>query len=350
MKMSKPEPKSIIVYPSDKNGCGFYRTFIPLRYMCVKYPEYHLSEFYAYHFDLNYVRRAAYIRFQRQVTQKQKELMMQYRYQINKCGSKAKMVYELDDLVHGIAANNILAYQFYTPSRKNNLVDIFRMMDTVTFSTGFLKEYYQNNYQINNSVVIPNFLPKYLWGSCGKRDKARKDKRGRPRVLWAGSASHLGKGGDLEFLMPLIKKTLNDIQWVFFGVQPPELQGMVEFHEWANIYDYAQKLDSIDADMALAPIVDNEFNLAKSDLKILEYSALGLPTIASSIGNKRGPYDLIPGLKTLDNNADAWYSAIMEWYKNPEEAKKYLEAGQIELSKRWLENESNIGLYRKVYA
>jgi glycosyltransferase involved in cell wall biosynthesis len=102
--------------------------------------------------------------------------------------------------------------------------------------------------------------------------------------------------------------------------------------------------------MALAPIVDNEFNLAKSDLKILEYSALGLPTIASSIGNKRGPYDLIPGLKTLDNNADAWYSAIMDWYKNPEEAKKHLEAGQLELSKRWLENESNIGLYRKVYA
>jgi hypothetical protein len=40
----------------------------------------------------------------------------------------------------------------------------------------------------------------------------------------------------------------------------------------------------------------------------------------------------------------------MDWYKNPEEAKKHLEAGQLELSKRWLENESNIGLYRKVYA
>jgi hypothetical protein len=101
--------------------------------------------------------------------------------------------------------------------------------------------------------------------------------------------------------------------------------------------------------MALAPIVDNEFNLGKSDLKILEYSALGLPVIASTIGNKRGPYDLIPGLKTLENNPDMWYSAIMDWYKNPEDAKKYLTAGQTELNKRWLEDENNIGLYRRIY-
>ncbi len=348
--MSKQEAKSIILYPSDKNGCGFYRTFFPFRYLAVKYPEYHISEFYAYHFDLNYIRRASYIRFQRQVTDKQMKLMLQYKYQINKCGSKAKLVYELDDLVHGIAPNNILAYQFYTPSRKNNLINIFKMMDTVTFSTNFLKDYYEKNHQITNSIIVPNFLPKHLWGQCGTRDKSKKDARGRPRVLWAGSASHLGKGGDMEFLLPMIKKSLNDIQWVFFGVQPPELRGMVEFHEWSNSFDYAQALDSIDADIALAPIYDNEFNLGKSDLKILEYSALGLPTIASTIGNKTGPYDLISGLKTLPNNADDWYTAIMELFKNQDEQKKLLESGRVELSKRWLENESNIGLYRKIYS
>jgi glycosyltransferase involved in cell wall biosynthesis len=348
--MSKPEPKSIILYPSDKNGCGFYRTFLPFRYLSVKYSEYHLSELYAYNFDLNYVRRAAYIRFQRQVTETQKKLMMQYKFQINKCGSKCKLAYELDDLVHGIAPNNILAYQFYSPIRRNNLIEIFKMMDVVTFSTKYLKDFYASNYQIDNSVVIPNYLPKYLWGQCGKRDKANKDTRGRPRVLWAGSASHLGKGGDLEFLIPLIKKTLNDIQWVFFGVQPPELQGMVEFHDWANVYDYAQKLDSINADIALAPIYDNQFNLAKSDLKILEYSALGLPTIASTIGDKKGPYDLINGLKTIPNNPDDWYSCIMELYKNQDEREKLKNAGQVELNKRWLEDENNIGLYRKIYS
>jgi glycosyltransferase involved in cell wall biosynthesis len=148
----------------------------------------------------------------------------------------------------------------------------------------------------------------------------------------------------------MIKKSLNDIQWIFFGVQPPELKGMVEFHEWSNSFDYTQALDSIDADIALAPIYDNEFNLGKSDLKILEYSALGLPTIASTIGNKTGPYDLISGLKTLPNNADDWYTAIMELSKNQDEQKKLLEAGRVELSKRWLENESNIGLYRKIYS
>lgn len=348
--MSNPESKSIILYPSDKNGCGFYRTFVPFRYLSVKYPEYHISEFYAYHFDLNYVRRAAHIRFQRQVTKKQLQLIQQYSFQIKKCGASAKLVYELDDLVHGIMPNNILAYQFYTPSRKNNLIDIFRMVDTVTFSTQFLKNFYEDKFGIKNSVVIPNYLPKYLWGPCGQRDKRNKDKRGRPRVLWAGSASHLGKGGDLEFLMPLIKRTLNDIQWVFFGVQPSELKGMVEFHDWANVYDYAQALDKIDADIALAPIADNEFNLGKSDLKILEYSALGIPVIASTIGSKAGPYDLIDGIKTLENNPDLWYNAIMEVFKDQNLQNKLIAAGRAELNKRWLEDENNIGLYRKVYS
>lgn len=348
--MKDSDIKSLILYPSDKNGCGFYRTFIPFRYLSARFAEYYISEFYAYQFDLNYIRRASYIRFQRQVTHKQMQLMQQYRYQINKCGSKAKLVYELDDLVHCILPSNILAYQFYTPVRKANMIEIFRMMDTVTFSTQYLKDYYQNNFQIGNSVVIPNYLPKYLWGQCGIRDKSKKDKRGRPRVLWAGSASHLGKGGDLEFMLPMIKKTLNEIQWVFFGVQPPELQGMVEFHDWCNVYDYPAKLDSIDADVAIAPIVDTEFNLGKSDLKILEYSALGLPTIASSIGNGKGPYDLINGLNLLNNNADDWYQAIMQIYKDKNVADKFLKAGRDELNKRWLEDDNNIGLYKKIYS
>jgi glycosyltransferase involved in cell wall biosynthesis len=151
-------------------------------------------------------------------------------------------------------------------------------------------------------------------------------------------------------MLPMIKKTLNEIQWVFFGVQPPELQGMVEFHDWCNVYDYAAKLDSIDADIAIAPIVDTEFNLGKSDLKILEYAALNLPTIASSIGNGNGPYDLIKGLNLLNNNADDWYQAIMQMYKDKNIADKFLKAGKDELNTRWLEDENNIGLYKKIYS
>jgi len=347
--MQKIEPKSLLLFPSDKNGCGFYRTFLPFRFLAAKHQEFHISEFYSFFYDMNYLRRSNWIRFQRQVTDAQKKIITQYKLQLAKHNPRGKIAYELDDLVHGITPNNILAYQFYTPSRKNNLIDIFRMSNMVTFSTNYLKKYYEDNYQINNAVVIPNYLPKYLWGGCGKREKRRKDKSGKPRVLWAGSASHLGKGGDLEFLIPLIRKTHKEIQWVFFGCKPFELDGMVEFHDWANVYEYASKLDAIDADVAISPILDIQFNYGKSDLKLLEYSALGIPTIASSIGNKCGPYDLIANSCTLENKMDIWYTAIMQHFKDNNVWQRTLDAGKTELEKRWLENEENIGLYKSLY-
>lgn len=340
-------PKSVVLFPSDKNGCGFYRTLIPFNYLISKY-EYDCPALYSFIFDLNYVTRANWLRFQRQVTQDQKRIVKEYRDIISKTKSPAKISYELDDLVHGIEPSNILAYQFYTKTRKDNLIEMFKMCDMVTFSTQFLKDFYEEKFNIQNSIVIPNYLPKFLWGNCGKRDKYGKGKK--PRILWAGSASHVGKNGDMQFLIPLMKKTKKEFEWVFFGVIPPELnKSDYEFHNWADFYSYPQALDAIDADIAICPIKDNIFNYAKSDLKLLEYSALGLPAIFSSIGEGMGPYDLVDDILALENKEDLWYNAIKELTSNEEKRNIYLEAGKRELNKRWLEDEKNIGVYLDAY-
>ncbi len=336
---------SIILYPSDKNGCGFYRTLIPFRYLASKYKNVQISEFFAYNFDLNYLRNTDWLRFQRQVTSAQTKIIKNLKFQIQKNNFKTKIAYELDDLVHGIEINNILAYQFYTKSRKDNLIEIFKMSDVVTFSTNYLKQFYEEKFGINNSVVIPNFLPRFMWWPCGHRNKYNKSSK--LRILWAGSASHIGKGGDLEFLIPLVKKTLNEFEWVFVGVVPHELKGKVEFHEWKDMHEYPEMLDSIDADISISPIKDVEFNYAKSDLKILEYSAIGLPIVASTIGNKQGPYDNIKGLLTVSNKIDEWYQAIKILEKNIDKRVEYLEYGKEHLSKRWLED--NLNSYKEVY-
>lgn len=341
--------KSILSFPSDKNGCGFYRTIIPFNYLISKH-EYDITELFTFVFDLNYITRAGSIRFQRQVTDAQIKVMSEYRKVITKCKSDTKLIYEVDDLVHEIEPSNIIAYQFYTNSRKNNLVSGMNMCDKVTVSTDFLKDYYQDKFNVRNIHVIPNYLPKFLWGDKGKRDKSSKEGE-KPRILWAGSASHVGKGGDLEFLMPLIKKTKKEFQWVFFGVLPPELTGQpeYEFHEWADFWSYPAALDAINADLAICPIKDTIFNYAKSDLKVLEYTALGLPSISSAIGNGLGPYDMIPGICTVDNDADNWYQAIKDMAESKDVRDTFLAAGQNELNQRWLENPANTKKYLEVY-
>lgn len=343
----KPSPKSVILFPSDKNGCGFYRTFVPFNYLVSKY-EYDCPSLFSFIFDLNYITRAKWLRFQRQVTDAQKRVIFEYKKVIKKSKSNCKIAYELDDLVHGIEPSNILAYQFYTDRRKSNLIDIFKACDTVTFSTEFLAQYYEEKFEIGNSKVIPNFLPKFLWGNCGKRDKYGKGKK--PRILWAGSASHVGRGGDLEFLIPLIKKTKKEFEWVFFGVIPPALNKKdYEFHDWTDFFSYPQALDALDVDFGICPVKDNVFNYGKSDLKLLEYSALNLPGIFSSIGEGMGPYDMIEGINAVENDVDTWYQAIKEMSTDESLRNSYLEAGKTELNKRWLEDEENIKIYLDTY-
>lgn len=340
--------KSIVSFPSDRNGCGFYRTIIPFNYLISKH-EYDCSELFSFNFDLNFIVRSSTLRFQRQVTDAQVHVMKEYKKVIKNSKSNCQLVYEIDDLVHEIEMSNIIAYQFYTDIRKQNMLDAMNLCDKVTVTTEFLKDYYKDNHGINNIHVIPNYLPQYLWLDKGKREKRNKGKK--PRILWAGSASHVGKGGDLEFLLPLMKKTKDEFQWVFFGVIPPELRGKpgYEFHDWADFWSYPHALDQIDADVALCPIKDTVFNYAKSDLKVLEYTALGLPFVSSSIGNGLGPYDLINGINCVENDADVWYNAIKEMLNDETKREGYMKAAQDELDNRWLEDPKNIQKYLDVY-
>jgi uncharacterized membrane protein YciS (DUF1049 family) len=338
--------KSLTLFPSDRNGCGFYRTIIPFNYLVSKY-DYDCSTLFSFNFDLNFIARSKYIRFQRQVTDAQKKVIAEYKKVIKQVGSESKLVYECDDSVHLITPDNIIAYQFYTQKRKENYIDILRMCDIVTFSTQFLKDFHKEKFGIE-SVVIPNYLPKFLWQDKGKRDKRNKGKK--PRILVSGSSSHAGKGGDWSAVEPLIEKTKKEFEWVFLGVIPPHMKGHYEFHEWADFYSYPGALDAIDADLAVVPIADKEFNLAKSDLKLLEYTACGLPSVFSSIGEGMGPYDLIPGVCAVKNNTDDWYNAIKKVASDNVYRDSVLNAQKQELSKRWLEDPANIEKYLQTYA
>jgi hypothetical protein len=57
----------------------------------------------------------------------------------------------------------------------------------------------------------------------------------------------------------------------------------ITYYPWVNILNYPQFIRSIKADIAIAPLEDNEFNKSKSNLKMLEYTTLGLPGIYSNV-------------------------------------------------------------------
>ena len=71
---------------------------------------------------------------------------------------------------------------------------------------------------------------------------------------------------------------------------------------------YYKKLQKIDFDIGVAPLIDNEFNRCKSNLRWLEWSALGVPTVASRVV----PFQCIrPNIDGyLAKNEKEWYTNL----------------------------------------
>ena len=109
-------------------------------------------------------------------------------------------------------------------------------------------------------------------------------------------------------LEEVVRETANEVDWIFFGMCPVFLQPYVkEIHNPVTFGKYPEKLATLNLDLAVAPLEYNRFNNSKSNLRILEYGALGWPVVASDIAPYReGPVCHVP------NQPRAWIKAIRE--------------------------------------
>jgi glycosyltransferase involved in cell wall biosynthesis len=156
-----------------------------------------------------------------------------------------------------------------------------RNSDAVMTTTDYLKEVYSD---YNPHVyVAENSIDSAFWNVKGKRIPG-------VRVGWSGGASHQE---DLRLLVPVIAeflndKTLRDIKFVFYHYCPEFLRNFpnVEVVErWSKIDRYPKEMAALDCDVMLAPLVDNKFNRAKSNIRWLEAAALRVPCVASNVGH-----------------------------------------------------------------
>jgi glycosyltransferase involved in cell wall biosynthesis len=97
-------------------------------------------------------------------------------------------------------------------------------------------------------------------------------------------------------------------------------------------------------DIGLAPIADNPFNLARSDIKLKEYAACRLPWLASD----RGPYAELGeqhgGRVVAD---DGWFDAIDALVSDARARKQLTKAG-----KAWAQTQEiqhAVGIYETIF-
>ena len=207
-------------------------------------------------------------------------------------------VYALDDLITHLDGNNPFRKNFPANSRTRLKYALSRC-DRLVVTTDFLADAHRNF--IPDIRVVPNRLEQDIWLPLQSRKRTSR----KPRIGWAGGSAHQV---DLILLKEVIEQTRGEADWIFFGMCPDEIRPLLtEFHPLVGLADYPQKLASLNLDIAVAPLAQIPFNQAKSNLRLLEYGALGIPVVCTDIEPYRGS----PAC-CIKNTPASWIEAIRE--------------------------------------
>jgi len=178
------------------------------------------------------------------------------------------------------------------------------------FSTPELARLY--GHVAHRNAVIPNALDPRIWRDWRnvRPEPFRQDK---VRMLYMGTGTH---GPDFQHIRPALDRLWAEREGTF-DVTLIGIAADVEPAPWlhkvsppANAIAYPRFVRWLRGqgpfDIGLAPLADTRFNRAKSDIKLLDYLALGLlPVVEDSPA-----YRLDPAMAGVAIHATDWYETL----------------------------------------
>lgn len=190
-----------------------------------------------------------------------------------------RLVYETDDDVFSITADNYQAYNLYNREDiRDAVMHGAEVADLVTVTTPHLARVMAEHTGNQNVKALRNCIPGWL-------TEMNRAVRSRPAIGWQGGASH---GVDVGLIASPVRRFLKrfpgwDLRLGGTDYRPTFKAGdRAVYSDWIPVYENAEGyFASVDFDIGLAPLLDTEFSRSKSDVKVLEYGALGIPSIAS---------------------------------------------------------------------
>ena len=210
-----------------------------------------------------------------------------------------EIIQMVDDLLGDVPAKHP-SRSFQTREGHQRMIQALKQSDILVVTTEPLRTHYQK--YVKDVRLVPNTLDKQ-WVGLRKPPVERE----KLRIGWVGAGQHKG---DLDLVAAVIKETAAEVDWVFMGMTTEEIMPhLKEFHRFVNIADYPKKMSELDLDIAIAPLETNIFNECKSNLRLLEYGAMGWPVVCSDVF----PYqtDDAPVIR-CPNEVDAWVAAIRD--------------------------------------
>ena len=246
------------------------------------------------------------------------------------------VVLDLDDLLLDLPQNHPDRLNHHYAGRLFPILRALLEADLVTVSTAQLADVLR---PMNpNILVLPNCIDERVW-QLALREESTPDKS-PITIAFMGGDSHIP---DFEPLLSVLIEILTAYQGRVIirsiGMQlPPSLQGLKNAEAVSFLFNYPGYVNFVqqqDFDLAIAPLQDNLFNRCKSPIKYLEYSALGIPGVYSSLP----PYSsLIRHGENgfLASNSEEWRQAILKLIEDPHLRWKMGQAAQETVRYDWL--------------
>lgn len=312
----------------DRQGCGYYRVIHP--YTALEQQLYIDGGINDTLINIPEIER-----FQPDVLLIQPGLRrgLNYYFEQVRKYSSAKIVIDYDDYSPNIPVRSMVRKQI----KQNIIKDIRRdcaQADWVVVSTAPLAE--ELSRFTSNIRIAPNGLPVDIWGELKSQRKTKK----KLRVGWAGGSTHTG---DLSLLKPLIKAFEHEVEWVFMGMKPEGIQ--CEFHPGVPIEVYPEKLASLDLDLALVPLEINQFNICKSNLRLLELGACGIPVICTDIE----PFRCGLPVTHVNNRYAEWAEAINMHIHEKEALERQGDKLRKAIHENWMLKDDLLGKWRSAW-
>lgn len=304
LEISGPMPTHrALSYAADHQGCGFWRIHWPESVIngnqmgIVSNNNFMILQ-------ENFYNGIKSVRVQRQVTPTQLQFVKFLRELSNRTNN-FKIYYEIDDVIfpEDIPVYNRAREAFIDPMIGATAIEIMKLCDAITTPTKYMSEYYTAKTGVK-SITLPNYMPKFWMDRYYNKEKIVNNydrNKKKPRVGYVGSPTHFNIGNvpgardDFADVFEVIVKTIKDFKWVIMGGLPPQLvnyvrEGHIEYKPWAAIYNYPNAYNELNLNVAIAPIQNNPFNLAKANIKYIEAGAFGIPCVCQDLE----PYKCAP--------------------------------------------------------
>lgn len=217
-----------------------------------------------------------------------------------------KIIHDMDDAFN-LSANHVLKETYRVNGMPERFKALLDLADVVTVTNDFLAKEL-SPYTKGEVVVVPNALTY----DEGQFTKSTDIESGTP-LTYVGGNTHLH---DLEIVrkaLPINELTIGGVSqgcqvWDevtkrFRGVST---KPQASLDTYMSLYDGHK--------IALAPLEKNTFNMCKSNLKVLEAAAKGLPIVCS----KTLPYynDVDKDVVIFGNSENSWRSAVTKLLKD----------------------------------